>query len=232
MYKQWLLFGPLTGLIKHSGIFNTQPLWDFINGVFMEFGYQIKRKVQVSCVDINTGSYVVFDEHYPDLARAILGSAAIPFVFPHQHFDELGVICMDGGTVWNTNLVGAVKRCRETVDDDTQITVDIVICSSPGLSQWIDRRDARSNYLRYREVRDYYDSMGDILEFMIAFPKVNFRHLVMPSTPLPGSWNLLNFDNKTNTWPMQVQGRKDGAVAVKAGEGFYFDEMKIWYGSA
>jgi len=35
---------------------------------------------------------------------------------------------MDGGTVWNTNLVSAVERCREIVDDDSQITLDVIVC--------------------------------------------------------------------------------------------------------
>ena len=35
---------------------------------------------------------------------------------------------MDGGTVWNTNLVSAVERCREIVEDDSQITLDVIVC--------------------------------------------------------------------------------------------------------
>ena len=37
---------------------------------------------------------------------------------------------MDGGTVWNTNLVSAVDRCLEQVDDESQIIIDIALCGS------------------------------------------------------------------------------------------------------
>jgi hypothetical protein len=39
---------------------------------------------------------------------------------------------------------------------------------------------------------------------------------------------MLNFDNKTSTFPMQMLGRKDGANALKSGEGFYFGKLKEW----
>jgi predicted acylesterase/phospholipase RssA len=40
------------------------------------------------------------------LALDVTSSASIPFVFPHVEMD--GRTLMDGGTVWNTNLVSAV----------------------------------------------------------------------------------------------------------------------------
>ena len=41
---------------------------------------------------------------------------------------------MDGGTIFNVNLVDAVHRCREQVDDDSEIVVDIVVCSGYDLT--------------------------------------------------------------------------------------------------
>lgn len=46
-----------------------------------------------------------------------MASTLIPAVFPHDNWN--GAALMDGGTVWNTNLVDAVMRCREQVDDDS-----------------------------------------------------------------------------------------------------------------
>lgn len=36
------------------------------------------------------------------------------------------VIAFDGGSVYNTNLVSAVQRCMEVVEDESQVTVDII----------------------------------------------------------------------------------------------------------
>ena len=86
---------------------------------------------------------------------------------------------MDGGTVYNTNLVSAVERCRETADKDEDITLDIVICDdNPDLGRWEDTNDAISNFLRYKSIRDYYNGLADIYKFKQAFPNVNYRYFV------------------------------------------------------
>jgi hypothetical protein len=36
---------------------------------------------------------------------------------------------MDGGTVWNTNMGSAVDRCREMVEKDEDIIMDVIICT-------------------------------------------------------------------------------------------------------
>ena len=59
-----------------------------------------------------------------------------------------------------------MERCRETVDSDEDITIDIVICGyNPELGNWDDRDNAMSNFLRYKEIRDYYDGISNIYKF-------------------------------------------------------------------
>jgi len=84
----------------------------------MKHGGKYHRKLEVASVDANSGSYVTWNETSYDLAKAVVSSAAIPFVFPHQEWAN-GVIAMDGGSTWNTNLVSAVNRCSEITDDDS-----------------------------------------------------------------------------------------------------------------
>ena len=57
---------------------------------------------------------------------------------------------MDGGTVWNTNLVSAVERCRETTDDDSEITLDIIICGGSDMSISEKSSNAYENFLRFK----------------------------------------------------------------------------------
>ena len=78
-----------------------------------------QRKLVISAVDVETGSYTTFTEKEPleNLPGAVVSSASIPFIFPNKHLD--GKILMDGGTVWNTNLVSAIDRCMELVDDES-----------------------------------------------------------------------------------------------------------------
>jgi len=95
-----------------SGVYTTAPGYNFLSGIVKDHGGTIHRKLGVSCVDVVTGSYVLFDETTPNLALAMLSSSSIPFIFPYQEWPN-GVYCMDGGTVWNTNLATAINRCRE-----------------------------------------------------------------------------------------------------------------------
>ena len=181
----------------------------------------------VSCVDVNSGDYKVFYENSTDPVKAIVSSASIPFTFPQQVWDD-GVVCMDGGTVWNTNLVSAIERCKEIVDDESEITLDIVMCSRQSLPEWDDKDSTMNNYMRFKDIKQYNDNMDDIFEFKKAYPSVNFRHLVIPSQDMPSGMAILDVDNATSTWPMQQLGRKDGEAVVSMGDGYFFKKMDEW----
>ena len=70
--------------------------------------------------------------------------------------------------------------------------------------------------------------MSDVFDLMEAQPNINYRYYLQPSEPLPGGVAIINFDNTTSTWPMQMIGRLDGENALKDGEGFMFNKMKEW----
>jgi hypothetical protein len=186
--------------------------------------------MEVASVDAITGAYHTFNETCEDPMKAIISSASIPFVFPNTKWEDLNprVVAMDGGSVWNTNLVSAVQRCREKVDDDSKITIDIVECFGYSIDRTFSSTgNTIDNFIRFKNIKDYYSGMDDILSFMRAFPEVNFRYYIQPSAPLP-SLKMLDADNATSTFPMQMQGRLDGENAVKLGEGFFFDKIKEW----
>jgi predicted acylesterase/phospholipase RssA len=61
----------------------------------------------MSSVDVNSGTYVLYDQKSPqDAVRAALSSASIPFAFPNQKWDD-GTVAMDGG-IWNLNIISAI----------------------------------------------------------------------------------------------------------------------------
>ena len=191
-------------------------------------GKTFKRKIVVSSVDANSGSYVQWDENSADPMKAVLSSAAIPFAFPDVKWDDPQIIAMDGGSVWNTNLVSAVQRCRETVDSDSQITIDIVVCFAHNIDdKYAVSGNTIDNFMRYKDIKEYYNGMDDVLEYMRAFPDVNFRYYVQPSAPLP-IFKMLNVNNETSTYPMQMQGRLDGENAIKSGEHFIYNKLLDW----
>lgn len=110
---------------------------------------------------------------------------------------------MDGGAVWNTNLVSAVQRCREVVDDDSKIIVDIVECSSHHEKAWSTQGNTLGNVLRFREIQKYNNAINDINEVQRAFPNVTWRYYVAPSTSVTNSpLDILDASNDTVTFPM------------------------------
>ena len=120
-----------------------------------------------------------------------LASSSVPFVFPNQHID--GRILMDGGTVWNSNLEGAVERCREIVNKDEDIIMDVIICSDGKLDTLNVTGNTINNYLRSYELSSYHKSVGDVREQRRANPKVQYRYFFMASKPLAHGIEELNF---------------------------------------
>lgn len=73
--------------------------------------------------------------------------------------------------------------------------------------------------------------MADILNFKKAFPKVQYRYFIQPTKPLVGALKMIDANNAT-TWPMQMQGRADGAAVRNEKEGHFFELMDKWEASA
>ena len=77
--------------------------------------------------DANTGNYVLFDEKTDKayLPTAAVASSSVPFIFPSKKYKNMTLV--DGGIIWNLNIDSAVEKCRQIVDDDSQIVIDVII---------------------------------------------------------------------------------------------------------
>ena len=139
---------------------------------------------------------------------------------------------VDGGTAYGVNLVQAIQRCREVVDDDSKITVDLLLINgNPGTKPSVYNetgQDTIKNYQRFKQLKSHYQSgndWADIDGFMQAFPKVNLRYVVHPSESI--SYSMLNFENST-TWMAQEMGRKDAKNIVGLGPDWISNQLKKW----
>lgn len=154
IFEQWKPLGLVSG-INHLGMVNTAPLKEFVKKFFGEHGYGLKRKVAFGGVNAANGNYEVFNETLSDEDKinGIMTSSAIPFVFPSQHwtFNNEAFIGIDGGSVWNLNLVSAIQRCKEIVDDESKITIDVIDCLTYKSPDYTDeaRKNTIENFLRY-----------------------------------------------------------------------------------
>ena len=82
VYNNWFPGGIVSGVLKHSSLFNTQVGFHTLYNIFDAVGNTLYRKMVVTCVDVNTGSVISFDETVDDPVKAIMSSSSIPFIFP------------------------------------------------------------------------------------------------------------------------------------------------------
>lgn len=153
----------------------------------------IYKKVSFGATDWNSGTFHVFNETIYDPAKAVLSSGSIPLVFPQVKWQKEDYFMGDGGAMHTFNLVSAIQRCREVVDDDSKISLDVIltlhqpeqIAKYPvqNLTNGLD------NLKRKYTIHKNYHDARDLAEYMKGFPDVNFRYLVIRnqnhSWPLP-----------------------------------------------
>lgn len=213
IFKFWRvphIFLPLVNGLKHSGFVNTEPLGKFMTSYFEKYGWETKRRIDIGGVDAITGNFYRFNETVSkeELVNAVCTSSSIPGAFKTWDWNYRGtpIIGIDGGSAYMTDITGAIVRCRELVDDESKITVDIVDAmggegpnGTPAQGEKLG--NALENWLRYLELKDYYDGAADIVEAMAAYPTVNFRHYVTPGQSM-GLISLMDGTNSTCTYPM------------------------------
>ena len=70
---------------------------------------------------------------------------------------------MDGGTVVSENIDSAIHQCRNRVDDDSKIIVDILVCKAADEIQTIDHTgDTIDNYMRAWDISNFYKGTQNI----------------------------------------------------------------------
>jgi len=153
----------------------------------------------------------------------------MPAVFPPRNYK--GDVLMDGGTVWNTNLISAVQKCLEVVDSKAKIVIDIAICSHAELAPMEKAGNTIDNFFRYRDIKKQFKVLDDILEFKKSEPEVTFRYFFVPSKELLESpIDMLFFDTE-HVLPMIETGKSDAVTVLAMGEGKSFERFISWKSS-
>ena len=163
------------------------------------------------------------------MAKAAFSSASVPGLFPPYNWEGKGLF-VDGGLASNLNIEDAILQCKELVEDDSQITVDILICQeSQEVDEWEVLGKTASNYFRAKAIHNSKHGRFMVADALRAHPKVNFRYVLNQEEGFKVR-GMLNFDGG-HTWKLQEKGREQAKKALSAGEGAYFrllmSEMKM-----
>jgi len=156
--------------------------------------------------EVNTGELTIFNQEntaLEDLPRASVASASIAGVFPPFVWGD-GRMFMDGGAVHNVNSISAINQCLEIVDDESKITIDVMVCNAKAEAATHGGPGANTiyNFFRSRNLRKAFDGPNNFRETMTAHPKVNFRYLAYETEGHAGGLSEITFDGD-KTWPMQ-----------------------------
>ena len=139
-----------------------------------------KRRVTISATNVNEGIFTEFDQTnitFDQVGDAAVASASIPGVFPPFHWED-GRIFMDGMAVYNLNIEAAVRQCMDVVDDESKIIMDVLLCGSNAApEEETDSGHSINNYLRGRQLHNYYDSVNSLTQSLRAHPTVQHRYV-------------------------------------------------------
>ena len=163
---------------SHGGCLDDAPLLSYFQSIADEFPDGFKRRVSMGASDFNTGEFQVFNQtntDWSDIPMVGKGSCSIPIMFPPQPYKNMTL--MDGGAIFNVNLVSAIHQCMEVVDSESKIIVDVAICGKVKLETVNNTRNAFNNLKRGRDLNKIYHGTSDIFWQLESFPDATYRYL-------------------------------------------------------
>mmetsp|Transcript_12856 Transcript_12856/g.21745 ORF Transcript_12856/g.21745 Transcript_12856/m.21745 type:complete len:270 (-) Transcript_12856:151-960(-) len=223
IWQYWEGFEPYEAIMKKSGFLDNAPMKKLLTNIFTAKEFKIQRELITGAIDADSGRLVVTDFAslaHEEFVPAIVSSASVPGVFPFTDFQGMRLVdSLASG--WNVNMVSAIQKCMERVQDHSRITLDVIVMYPDRIEQIESTGSTISNWRRKQEFKSYYGLLSDIAEFMKAYPEINYRYFVQASeTPLP-SYDLLSF-SPANSERCIALGTKDAQRVVEMGEGESF----------
>jgi len=220
VFKPWP-GGMLEGLFFKPSLFNNDPEIEYLNERF--FTIPDKRKITIATTDFATGQKVIFSEKDwesdPQMAiNATLFSSAVPVMFLYRHYKNQTFI--DGG--WSgegLDVEDAVFRCREIVDDDQDIMIDVIFATNVSSIDVVgEKLNSYQIYSRHIEIHSFASATRAYSYAVEAFPSVNFRYVMIASQHLPHQSLPLDFKPKHIEFMLNL-GYQDAITALDEGPG-------------
>jgi len=212
VYTNWP-GGVVEGTLYKSGIYNNQPLKNYLNNLVN--GRSLKRMVTVGATDADHGRFVNFDESLPisKFLEAVIASSSITSYFPTSKINN--VTFTDGSIMMAIDLASAIDRCTALGYGLSDIIIDSIFCTSSNLQVVrVDNYTSLQMLNRYNEVAAYQKAMNALTFAIHDFPTVTFRYIIAPTKPLEKADVPLAF-NTDQMNAMIKQGQTDATVVMK-----------------
>jgi len=218
LYENWF-GGVVNGMFNKGGLYDSAPLQKFLKSQFKDVA-PMSRSINVGIVDLLSGKWVDYTDEtiksdtIVDLMYTSLSST--PYFAPVEAF---GSYYYDGSAIYDIDIASAVNKCLAKGYTHDEITVDIIMTSSSTLD-FVDTTQFNSIEmgLRFLKIARYYGTMDGFLRAKFAYPTVNFRYAISPSSALPHNSNPLSL-NSDDMLAMYKLGMNDALVAISKGVG-------------
>jgi predicted acylesterase/phospholipase RssA len=184
LWKDWA-GGVMEGMFVKGGLYNDKPLYNFLASELADI-VPNQRFVDVALANIANGT---IDEFYGtdlasgDLLDVMYGSFSYPGFFAPEV--AMASDWFDGGMVWDIDVFSAVNKCMETHAQE-DIVLDVILADTRHLKQ-VDA----SNYVTLQVLKRaafiirYTTQLDGLLRAQFAYPNIQWRHIIAPSSDLP-----------------------------------------------
>jgi len=224
MYKNWA-GGPVQGLLFESSLYNADPGMQYLKNHITK---PPQRYVAIGAANANKGTYKVFNNFEKSLEaqpflEAVMASNGIVGVFPYKNID--GSTYFDGSVLKSMDVASVIHQCKKlTGGDESKIVIDMIMLAGKNLpTADVTKFNALQVLIRTLEMMSYHDSLIGFIRAQQSFPKINFRHVIVPSSPIPSGNLPMSFNHKDIVKMMQL-GKDDAIKAVAKGAGVTFRE--------
>lgn len=184
--------GFVQGLLQEASLFDSTPLRNLFTNVLADKTLSTDRVTCMGASDMNSGGFERFCQHdsIEALVNATISSAAIPGIFLHQTWGPDMKTYIDGGTLVNVDVLGAIEQCLSLGYSQSDIIVDTIECSGRNLTALTGDLAGLTTipvFLRAGQMNSFAGKERDYEAALHAYPQVSFRYRIWPSTPISGS---------------------------------------------
>lgn len=222
MYKNWM-GGVIEGLLLKQGIYDNSPYFETLKNLAYN-RTSLKRKLAITLTDLNSGKLATVYESVGILRMLNYVRAAASSAGFFAPISEGKMLLSDASGMLSVDITAAVERCREKVENDEDIVLDIIMIHKDVIE---DKNCTnykawdvalRALHLRTKMINLY--ALDDVLRH---FPKITKRYLFYPSTNLPNVPSLPVGFRHDAIEKMLTLGEKDAKKIIADGP-----EMQDW----
>jgi len=131
IYKSWPL-GFIEGIFYKNSIYDSSPISQTLAQLIQKLNDTQKfyRKLSIGVTDLNSGDLLIVRESVgiKRLLKFIEASMIIPGIFTPVA-ENSSTLLVDGSTTLSLDMISAIEGCREIVENDSDIILDVIMTS-------------------------------------------------------------------------------------------------------